>query len=139
MRHKVGLGFSMAAIAWSVALLVGAATLPFYSGSQVSVACPGCPPDNSDLPSQTLLEFNGPRVLLVVGVPLAMSLLVAITLWTGRPSVAAAWVLVALLWFFSLLAIVSIGMFVAPAALLLTLAAAFAGKSASRGAATSMS
>lgn len=137
MRHKVGLGFSMAAIAWSVALLVGAATLPFYSGSQVSLGCPGCPEVYSEQ-TRTLLEVNGPRVLLVVGVPLAMSLLVAITLWTGRPSVAGAWVLIALLWFFSLLAIVSIGMFVAPAALLLTLAAALAGKSTSRGAATSM-
>ncbi len=138
MRRKVVLGLSLAAIAWSVALLVGAATLPFYSGTRVSVDCPGCPEVVSELETRTLLEVNGPGVLLVVGVPLGVSLLVAVTLWSGRPSVPA-WVLIALLWLFSLVAVLSIGMFVMPAALLLTLAAAFAGKPAPRAAAASLS
>ena len=113
----------MAAVAWGVVLLVGAATLPAYSGTSVSVACPGCPEVRSERTTQTLLQVNGPGVLLPVGFPLVVSALVTITLWRGRPSKAAAWVLIGLLWPFTLAAIFSIGTFLAPATLLLTLAA----------------
>jgi hypothetical protein len=113
----------MAAIGWGLALLVGAATLPFYSGMHVSVACPGCP-EVTSTDTQTLLEVNGARVLIVVGIPLLIAALVTLTLWSGRPSVAAAWVLVGLLWLLTLLAMLSIGFFFVPATLLLTLAAA---------------
>jgi hypothetical protein len=128
MQRRVALGLSMAAVVWGVALVVGTATFPAYSGTSVSVACPGCPQVRSELPAQTLIEVNGPSVLIPVGLPLVVAALVALVLWSGRPSMVAAWVLITLLWLFTLLAMFSIGTFIVPSALLLTLAAALSRK-----------
>src|SRR5215211_1474951 len=122
MRRKLALGLAAAAVLWGLALLVGALTLPVYSGMSTSVACPGCPAV-SERSTSTLVEVNGAGVLLVVALPLVISLLVGAALWR-RASLAGAWVLVGLTWLFTFLTMVSIGMFVAPAALLLTIATA---------------
>ena len=129
MRRKIALSLAVAAVLWGLVLLGGALTLPVYGGTTTTVACPGCPAV-SESSTRTLVEVNGAGVLVVVALPLVVSLVVAVALWR-RASRAGAWVLVVLLWLFTLLALASIGMFVAPAALLLTTALALGGRPAS--------
>ena len=129
MRRNVALGLALAAVLWGLVLLGGALTLPVYSGTTTSVACPGCP-EVSESNTRTLVEVNGAGVLIVVALPLVVSLAVTFALWR-RAWRAGAWVLVALLWLFAFLGLGSIGMFVAPAALLLTIAIALGGRTAS--------
>jgi hypothetical protein len=72
----------------------------------------------------TLVDQNGERVLWVLAVPAVVTLVVWVALWRrcsrgGRPSGYLAWAAVAALALFCLLAILSIGIFVAPVAVLL--------------------
>jgi len=118
----------MAAVLWGLVLIAGALTLPVYTGTTASVACAGCEVV-FETSTRTLVEVNGAGVLVVVALPLVIALLITFALWR-RASRVGAWVLVALLWLFTLLAIASIGVFVAPAALLLTVAVAIDSRSA---------
>ena len=93
------------ALLWSVGLLVAALVAPVYG-------------------SATLVDENGAQVLLVVGAPAAVSAVVWLALWRrcsrgGAVSGYVAWTCVALLSAFCVVALASIGMFVAPAAILL--------------------
>ncbi len=97
------------ALLWSVGLLVAALVVP-VSGSA------------------TLVDQNGSGILLVIAIPAVVSALAWIALWRkcargGRVSGYVAWTCVWVLSGFCVLAILSIGVFVAPAAVLLALAA----------------
>jgi hypothetical protein len=101
--------FLAVALLWSVALLVAAVVAPVYS------------------PTGTLVSENGSGVLFVVAVPALLSLIVWVALWHrclrgGRASTDIAWLVVSVLSIFCLLAILSIGIFVAPVAVLLACA-----------------
>lgn len=117
----------VAATAWGVVLLVGAWVAPVYRGVSASVPCPGCPLVRTT-EMRTLVEVNGPQVLIPVAVPLLAALTVGTLLMlrgaTGS-SVASlgAWLLIVVLGVFALISMFSIGTYVLPSVLLLSLAA----------------
>lgn len=104
------------AFVWSVGLLialpsaqVGVTTYADTTGPNAGV---GPPPQSS-----TLLDENGSGVLLIIGVPLLMTILVALALWFRRSRRGAgpiAWTLTGLLTGFNLLGMLTIGLFVIP-------------------------
>lgn len=94
------------ALVWSVGLLVAAVVIPFYGSAG------------------TLVDQNGSHVLFVVAVPAFISVIVWIALRRkcsrgGRASGYVAWLGVSALGVFCLLAILTIGVFVIPVAVLL--------------------
>lgn len=98
------------ALLWSIGLLIAALTVPVY-GSE-----------------GTLVDVNGHGVLLVVAVPAIVSLAVWAALLRrcsrgGRVSGFLAWCGISLLAVFCFLAVFSIGLYVAPVAVLLARAA----------------
>jgi hypothetical protein len=101
--------FTALAFLWSIGLLVAALVAPVYG-------------------SATLVDENGHGVLIVVAIPAVISLVVWLALWRkclrgSRISGLVAWTGIVLLSLFCLLAMLSIGIFVAPVALLLACAA----------------
>ena len=99
----------MIAFLWSIGLLVAALVAPVYG-------------------SATLVDDTGARVLLVVAVPAVISATAWVALWRkcardNRVSGYVAWTCVWVLAAFCVLAILSIGIFVAPAVVLLAGAA----------------
>lgn len=97
------------ALLWSIGLLAAALAAPLYG-------------------SATLVDENGRGVLLVLAVPAVISLAVGIALWRkctrgGRVSGYVAWACVSILAAFCLVGILTIGVFVAPVAVLLARAA----------------
>jgi hypothetical protein len=124
-RTRVAL---VAAALWSVGLLVGAATLPAYTGSSAGTTSDGRPTGSTT--SSTLVEVNGRGVLVVLALPLAASLVVATLLLVRQrvPSrrlpwlVAAAWLAVAACGALGVLGLLSIGVFVLPVAAALAVA-----------------
>lgn len=97
------------AFVWSIGLLVAALVAPVYGPA-------------------TLVDDNGPRVLLVVAVPAVISAAAWIALWRkctrgDRVSGYVAWTCVWILGGFCVLAILSVGIFIAPVAVLLACAA----------------
>jgi hypothetical protein len=78
--------------------------------------------------STTLVGENGSRAILVAGAPAVISVIVWLALWRrcargGRVSGYIAWFGVALLLAFCVIALASVGLFIAPVALLLGWAA----------------
>ncbi len=109
-RGRLAFWATVAASLWAIALLIGALLLPVYSSGS------------------TLIEVNGPGVLVPVGVPALVAVLVGLALHRkcvhgSRSSGYVAGVLVGLLGAFCLVSMFSIGVFVLPVAMLLTLAA----------------
>jgi len=101
--------FTVLALAWSIGLLIAALVAPVYGPA-------------------TLVDENGRGVLLVVAVPAVTSVAVWIALRRkctrgGRVSGYVAWACVWVLGAFCLVGILSIGVFVAPVAVLLARAA----------------
>ncbi|MCC6237518.1 MAG: hypothetical protein IT299_08075 [Dehalococcoidia bacterium] len=130
MRERLWLVCVAAAVAWGVLLLVAAVVVPVYRGTSISVPCPGCPAVEAS-ETRTLVEVNGPRVLVPVAAPLLAALTVGTLLLirgaTGSSIASlAAWLLVVLLGVFALLAMSSIGTYVLPSVLLLAVAALLA-------------
>ena len=101
---------SGAALAWAVALLVGAFLVAVYESDSSA----------GGTTSDTLVAVNGAGSAAVVAVPLVAAALVLLALRTGHRTVA--WAIVGVLVAFCLVAILTIGVFVAPAAILLGLA-----------------
>lgn len=104
------------ALVWSVGLLVAALVVPVYS---CAGTCSG---------GGTLVDVNGTGVLLVMAVPALLTVIVWAALWRkasngGRASTWVAWLAVSALGIFSLLGILSIGIFVLPVFVLLACAA----------------
>jgi|1185.fasta_scaffold495118_2 hypothetical protein len=135
MRGRSAFLFSLAAVGWSVLLLVGAFTFPVYgtedssgaaqlvNGKEVVVSA------QSSSGSATLVDENGTGVLLVTAVPLVVVLLGAWLLHRycsrgSRWADSLAWALIVVLTLFSLIASASIGLFMLPAVLLLGISAA---------------
>lgn len=111
-------GLAGAALGWGLALIGGALLVPVYG---------------SESASATLVDENGAAVLIPVAVPALIAALVWVALWRGsRASGYVAWSLIGALGVFCLLAILSIGLFALPVAVLLALAAARAPSVAER-------
>lgn len=100
---------------WSLALGVAALTVPVYSSESSTADSSGAV--SSAATSATLVEVNGGWGLVVAGLPLAACLLVAALLLGpgGRAAQVAALVVVGLLGVVTVLSLLSIGLFLAPA------------------------
>jgi hypothetical protein len=111
------------ALVWSSLLVVGALVLPAYGTASQSATLEGTvstePVVNG---TATLVDVNGQGVLLVVGIPLIVTMLVAAALAFRRRRIG--WVLTSILGFFNLLAMLSIGIFILPTTLALVVACA---------------
>jgi len=111
-----------AATVWGVALVVAALTLPVYSGDSVTTDSSGVTTTTST--SATLVGENGWWGLVVAGIPLGCSVVVAVLLLgvRRRPAEIAALVIVGLLGVGTVLALLTVGLFVAPATAALAVA-----------------
>lgn len=116
----------VAASLWSAALVVAALTVPVYSGESEGTDSTGATVNTAT--SATLVEENGWWGLVVAGVPLVACLVVGALLLGpgGRAAKVAAVVVVGLLGLGTLLAMLSIGIFVLPATVALVVAVASA-------------
>jgi hypothetical protein len=109
------------ALVWGAGLLVGAALAPAYemgTATSTGVVVHG---------SATLVEENGPGVMLVVAVPLVAAAIVGLVLGRRRAMRGAgpvAWTCAGLLAGFNLLALASIGLFILPVTVCLLVACA---------------
>ena len=115
--------FTVAAFLWSAALVGAAFVLPLYGSSSTSST------GAHSSPSLTLVQVNGPTVLIPMGVPLIIVALVWAALHRkcsrgGRVSGYVAWTFVGMLAAECLVAIASVGLLIAPVAALLWCAAA---------------
>lgn len=111
------------AAVWSVGLVIAAAVAPAYSSSSASSS--GAVTHTS----ATLVQENGLRVLVPVSLPLVAVGAVTFSLRRRRkqekPGAGAlAWTVVALLGAFTILAMLSIGVFILPAVVVLAVACA---------------
>lgn len=100
---------------WSLALVVAALTVPVYSGETGGTDSTGAVSTTSS--STTLVGENGWWGVVVAGIPLAACLVVGALLLGpgGRGAQVAALVVVALLGVLTVLSLLSVGVFVAPA------------------------
>jgi hypothetical protein len=103
---------------WSAMLLGAAFVFPAYGSSWASSS------GAQSAGSQTLVQVNGLGVLIPVGIPLV----IAVVVWAalhhkcsrgGRAGDYVAWACIAALGCFCVVAILSIGIFVVPVAILL--------------------
>lgn len=119
MRKVPATCLSLAA-AWSLLLLVGAATVPVYSGESTTVAGDGSQTTMST--SATLLQENGAWVLVLLSVP-AVAVLLTAGLLAIEPrhrwAVWAAWGPTGLVGIIAVLGMMTIGVFLLPVAVLL--------------------
>jgi hypothetical protein len=100
-----------AALIWSAGLMVAAAVAPAYQSTTATSSGP------VTHESATLVDENGPAVLLAVGVPLLATVIVGYALWRREASRGAgpiAWTFTGLLAGFNVLAMPSIGLFMLP-------------------------
>jgi hypothetical protein len=128
-RQKVVPLFLTLAIAWSSALIVLALVLHQPTSTSGDVGSYE-PVGTRLITSMTLVQENGPKVLIPVGLPLVLSLCVAMLMlshYRRRPLAnAGVWVCAGLLLALSLLGILSVGLFILPVAVFVVLAAAYA-------------
>jgi len=113
----VALGF---AVIWSLLLVVAALTLPVYGTSSSSSTAGGATTTTAG--TATLVGVNGIGVLIVIGFPLVISLVVAWALAARRRRLG--WIVTGVLCFFTVISLMSIGLFVAPVTLALVVACA---------------
>jgi hypothetical protein len=116
--------FTFGAFVWAAALLGAAFLVPVY-GSSAAYARGSTSHASASL---TLVQVNGLRVLIPVGVPVVIAALVWVALHRkcsrgGRASGFVAWLLIWTLVAGCFVAIASVGLFVAPLAGLLAYAA----------------
>lgn len=119
---RVASRVSVVAFVWALGLILAALLVPVYSQAESTSS-------GLTLTTVTLVQENGPSVLIPVAVPALICTVVGLALRRkclrgGRRSGTVAWVGVGLLAVFALLSGLSIGIFVVPVALLLGWAAA---------------
>jgi hypothetical protein len=111
----------LAALVWSLGLVLAALWAPVYSTSSGSSSVNGV-----TLGSATLVQENGAGVLIPVGVPVLVSAVVLVALRARRAgahwAAPVAWVAIAVLGAEALLGLMTIGLFIVPALVLLILA-----------------
>jgi hypothetical protein len=114
------------ALVWSALLVVGALVLPAYGTASQSATEDTGTGATSTAPvttgTETLVGVNGQGVLIVVGIPLLVTMLVAAALAFRRRRIG--WVLTCILGLFNLLAMLSVGIFFLPTTLALVVACA---------------
>ncbi len=119
-RSRLGFLALVAALVYSAVLVIGGFFVPVYSTESVSSS------GEVAQDSRTLVAENGVGVALVLGIPLLVSLAVAAALWqpARRGMLPVAWALTGVLAVFTLLAMLTIGVFVLPVTVALVVACA---------------
>jgi uncharacterized membrane protein YhaH (DUF805 family) len=120
-RNRLAMRLVFLAAIWSLGLLAAALVLPIYNTTTVSA-------DGTTFTTVTLVAGQGAWVLIPIGVPLVITVVVALALRRKRahsPALSGriAWAAVALLAAFAAFSILSIGGFVIPVAVALAAAA----------------
>jgi hypothetical protein len=125
----------LAAFLWSVALVIGAVTIPVYD-SEAYVGSAGVAAGSGQVlhqtssvthTSATLVQVNGSHALGVAAFPLLVTLLVAVAIGrprSGRVAAVVAWVCIGMLVVFTFLSMLTNGTFMLPVCGALTLACA---------------
>lgn len=118
----------VAAALVSLALLVLALVYPAYATESQAATVGGADPAPVQRSTATLVQVNGFGVLVPILIPLVVTLLVALLIRRGSSVVeyVAAWVITLLYGGLCVLAMLSIGIFLAPVALCLVVACATA-------------
>jgi hypothetical protein len=120
---------ALAALALASAAALGLAFYPdFYAGSSTTVTAGGVTVQQSEHAS--LIAVNGAWVIALLAVPVALTCLAL--LGVARRQRVVVWIAAAVLIAFSVVSGFSIGLFFAPAAFVLLVAAALCTTSASR-------
>ena len=118
-RWQVAIRLMVAALVWSVGLLLAALVVGAYRGQTVSSEA------GITLTTRTLVQVHGLQALILVVLPVVACVAVAIALWHRRRAAAwsgpVAWAAVGVLAIESILAITSLGAFLLPAVVLLVL------------------
>jgi hypothetical protein len=120
-RRRLAVRLTVAALVWSLGLLLAALLVPVYNGQTISNA------NGLTLTTGTLVQVDGAKVLIPVVLPGLLTLLAAAAM-RERHRRGAAWstpaaaALVFLVFALALVSILSIGVFVLPVAALLALA-----------------
>lgn len=125
----MGNGALLAAGLWATGLLVAGSLVPAYSSSATARTSGGV--TTVSTASSTLVQVNGVRVVALLALPLLAVVIVAGLLRRRRSHArsgagAPAWVVTGLLGAVSIVGALSIGLFVAPVALLLVVACSYA-------------
>lgn len=133
LSHRSAISLFVAAI-WCIGLIVAAATLPAYSSTTTTAGGPPGSSDVSTTSTETLVEVNGVGVLVVVGLPLvavgAVGTMLALRRRRRQSGAGpVAWTAVGLLAVLAILGIMSVGVFIMPAVVLLAIACAVASPS----------
>ena len=112
------------AVAWSALLVLAAFVLPVYGTSSSSSTAGSSVTSSTEVTSGTgtLVGVNGLGVLLTISFPLVITVLVATALAFRRRRIG--WIITGVLCFFTIIALMSIGLFVAPTTLALVVACA---------------
>ncbi len=135
-RNRTTTTLVVLAAVWSVGLVVAGAVVPAYDSSTTTItstSTPGSVPRTHQVAAHqttaTLLAVNGPKVLVLLALPLLATVIVAgLLAWEhsrGRPgAVVAAWVVTALVGLVAQAGILTVGSFVLPVPALLDAACA---------------
>ena len=119
-RRHLAIRLTVAALVWSVGLILAALLLGAYSGQTVSSDA------GVTLTTRTFVQVNGLGSLVLVAIPAAACLIVGAALWQRHRrqpawSGPAAWTAVAVLAVEAALGIATIGVFLIPVVILLAL------------------
>ena len=122
MARRARAALTLAAV-WGAGLLVAAVTVPVYAVESGGTARGGGLLTSSG--SATLVEVNGPGVLIVAAAPLLATVLVAVLLSAQtrrRAARVAAWAPVGLLAGLAVLGLATVGVFLLPVVVALAVA-----------------
>jgi hypothetical protein len=120
-RRQLAIRLNVGALVWSAGLVVAALVVPAYDSSETSAGV-----DGVTLTHATLVQVNGARALVVMAIPALVS---AVALWAIRARRAGArwgapvaWASVTVLAAETVVGILTIGVFILPATVLLVAA-----------------
>jgi hypothetical protein len=119
-RWQLAIRLTVAALVWSVGLVLAALLLGSYTGQTVSSDT------GVTLTTRTFVEVNGPGSLVLVAIPLVACLSAGAALWHRHQRQPAwsgpvAWAAVAVVTIEAALGIVTFGLFLIPVVVLLAL------------------
>jgi hypothetical protein len=119
-RWRIAVRLSVAALVWSFGLVLAALFAPAYSTSSTSSDVNGV-----TLSSATLVQVNGAWVLILVGIPALVSAVVILAIRARRSGARwgapLAWAAIAVLTAEALVGFATIGLFLVPAIILLSM------------------